>query len=207
MGQPSPRAALHPCFPPLPPPGRQPPLDIEVLGRPPAHVPGKVRLGKTEAWAWKGVGPGWDVHLCAPLEICFRPGVREGDKEGKPQSPSQLPSAQAGLDETPGAGSGELSEGPGGRAGVPMTPESPHCLSHMTWFSTGYLKDAVREGRGTCWESSVLDDPCTLLMPMAPGQPLCGTHSTLQLGRWERRVGRDCLCSVPGAASLHQAKA
>lgn len=122
MGQPSPRAALHPCFPPLPPPGRQPPLDIEVLGKPPAHVPGKVRLGKTEAWAWKGVGPGWDVHLCAPLEICFGPGVREGDKEGKPQCPPQLPSAQAGLDETPGAGSGELSEGPGGRAGVPMTP-------------------------------------------------------------------------------------
>lgn len=151
-------------------------------------------VGEAPAGAWKEVGPGRDVRLCAPLEVCSRVGGREGEQEGKPRSPPHLPSAQVGLGETPGAGSGELSGGPGGRAGVPRTPEPPHCLPDMTWFSTGYLMDAVREGRGTRWKSSALDGPSTLLVPTAPGQPLCGTHSALQPGRWERSVGRGCLC-------------
>ncbi|KAK4832392.1 hypothetical protein QYF61_022247 [Mycteria americana] len=48
----------------------------------------------------------------------------------------------------------------------------------MTCFSTGYLKDMVREGRGTRWVTSVLDGPTTLLAPTALGQPLCRTHRT-----------------------------
>lgn len=89
-------------------------------------------VGEVPAGAWKEVGPGQYVHLCAPLEVCSWAGGREGEQEGKPRSPPHLPSSQAGLDEIPGAGSGELSGGPGGRSGVPKTPKPPYCLPDMT---------------------------------------------------------------------------
>lgn len=34
-------------------------------------------VGEAPAGAWKEVGPGRDVRLCAPLEVCSRVGGRE----------------------------------------------------------------------------------------------------------------------------------
>lgn len=72
-----------------------------------------------------------------------------------------------------------------------------HVPKHLIWMSFKWSGKAEED-------SSALDCPIILIMPTALGQPLCGTQSTLHLGRWKRSIGRVCLHSTPGAVALQQ---